>query len=980
MMMRSRSSRLLLALSALVLLVGLIAAGLYRVAPGEVALVRAGDGSLATVRGEGWGWKQPFVGEVRRLPRTPISLADQVEVTTAEGAAIVLAVTGRFGVAVGGERAWSEAAGWVPFVDGLRDLIERAAAPAVRATDPADLFLPAAGAQLAAAIAGGLAAAGVAAEGLVVEVPVERNPVAAAVLRNRMKALARPSGKKVLLVGWDGADWLMIRPLLAAGKLPNLAGLIRRGMAGELRSQLPLLSPLVWTTIATGKPVEEHGIADFLVQDTASGGLVPISSSSRKVHALWTILPYFGLTTDVVAWWATWPAERIDGTMVTDRVAYQLFDVQVDAGGEGKVYPPEAWEEVKKGLVPAEEVSYQDVHRFVDVSREDFERRWASLPPERRQEDRVNHLRKILATTKSYQRIALSLLDHQTDLTMVYYEGTDTVGHLFARFLPPVLPGIGADDVRRFGAALPAFYDYADELLGELLEKVDDDTVVVLVSDHGFFTGEARPAADPADFTTGAPEWHRLYGVIVAAGPGIRPGKVEGATVLDVTPTVLALLGLPVPQDMPGRALAALVPAGGAARPPAQLASFEVLPRAERDASVRVASKEDEERLRELVALGYISPTALEGRGAAGAAAQPAPPAPAAPGAPGAPAAQTPAGTAAAGGGGGGLQAVSTEAYNLGRIYQRQGKFDEARAQFRVSVERSPTFGLGYASLAQVEAQLGNHSRSFELLVEGFGKSGDMPMSAVTGLVDEASRCGRLADAERVLARIRSGYEGQHAYHAALGLLYEKTDRTEEALAQYRRSLEIDPLDQYATGQTVAVLRRLGREREAREFLEAAFRRAAGQVTAMNQLAVIALQQGWADQAETLLRRVLASDPGNPGVLANLGAALAQQGKRGEALSVLKQSVERDPTNARNFFNLGALLADQGEWAEALAAFDKAGKLGLRSAKVHTAAAKMHFRLGDPGRARLELQEALAIEPADPEARQLLAVLDQGAG
>jgi hypothetical protein len=220
-------------------------------------------------------------------------------------------------------------------------------------------------------------------------------------------------------VGWDGADWLMIRPLLAQGKLPNVAKLIRGGVSGELRSQEPLLSPLIWTSIATGKTVAEHGIADFLVTDPESGKMVPISSAARRVHALWTLLPAFDKSSDTVAWWATWPAEPVHGTMVTDRVAYQLIDIGAAAQDPtGKVYPDSAWPQVEDELVTAEDVGWDMMHRFVDITPQELEEHWSSLPSERREEDKVNHLRKILAATLSYQAITLSLLEHQADLTM----------------------------------------------------------------------------------------------------------------------------------------------------------------------------------------------------------------------------------------------------------------------------------------------------------------------------------------------------------------------------------------------------------------------------------------------------------------------------------------------------------------------------------------------------------------------------------
>jgi predicted AlkP superfamily phosphohydrolase/phosphomutase/Tfp pilus assembly protein PilF len=941
----------------LVAVLAFVGLGIERIPSGQVA-VPAGSGDAGLrVWEPGWHWQTPWAAPPLRLPREPVALDSELELATAEGAALHFAVSGRFAVRPGGEEAWLAAAGRRPFLDGLAAVVSEALAATVRTIDPAEVFAAGAEVRLTALAAEALAAAGVDGEGLAVTAPVDRNPVAAAVVRNRVARLARPSGRKVLVVGWDGADWLMIRPLLAEGRLPNLAKLVAGGASGELRAEPPLLSPLLWTTIATGKPVTEHGIADFLVRDPDGGQLVPISSTYRKVHALWSLLPAFDLTTDVVAWWATWPAEPVRGTMVTDRVAYQLFDYGESGEAAGKVHPSTAWEAVSGQLVTAEDVDWEQVRRFVDVDRADFERRWRSLPAERRQEDPVNHLRKILATTQSYHSIALSLLERQADLTMVYYEGTDTVGHLFARYLPPRLPGVEAADVGRFGGALPAFYDYADELLGELLAAADDDTVVMLISDHGFFTGEARPASDPSDFAAGAPQWHRLYGVLAAGGRGIGRAEIAGATIFDVAPTVLALLGVPVPEDLPGRVLEALLPpeVRRGREEIGPLASYEILPRS-RPREVRTASADDAERLRELVALGYISPAALEARGNA-------------------PSGDRPTASSARPAD---LESVSTEAYNLGRIHHREGRLEEAKAQYRIAIERLPSFGHAYASLAQVASGEGDHSAAFDWLVAGFSKSRTMPQSALTGLVDEAAPAGRLADAERVLLRLGDSHGGQSAYHAALGLLREKQGRTEVALAHYDRALAIDPLDQLSVEQKVTLLRRLGREPEARAFFVTTRGRAEGSVAAMNQLAVIALRQGWPGEAEPLLRRVLESDPGNAGLMANLAATMAQQGRMGEAAEMMRQALARDPANARNHFNLGAMLAEQGRTAEALAAFEQAVAHGLRSPRVHVAAAKMRFRLGDRPAAEAELERALAIDPADGEARQLLAVLRQG--
>src|SRR3954451_5414492 len=81
---------------------------------------------------------------------------------------------------------------------------------------------------------------------------------------------AHGSSPAIIVVGLDAADWLAIDPLVAAGRLPTFARLKTRGRTGVMVSTPPLISPLIWTTIATGLDPENHGITDFMVD--LSGG------------------------------------------------------------------------------------------------------------------------------------------------------------------------------------------------------------------------------------------------------------------------------------------------------------------------------------------------------------------------------------------------------------------------------------------------------------------------------------------------------------------------------------------------------------------------------------------------------------------------------------------------------------------------------------------------------------------------------------
>ena len=92
-------------------------------------------------------------------------------------------------------------------------------------------------------------------------------------------------------------------------------------------------------------------------------------------------------------------------------------------------------------------------------------------------------------------------------------------------------------------------------MLERLLQLAGPETTVVLCSDHGFESGAQRPRGVPRE-PAGPAVWHRQYGILVMAGPGIkRDERIYGASLIDIAPTVLTLFGLPVGEDMDGRPL-----------------------------------------------------------------------------------------------------------------------------------------------------------------------------------------------------------------------------------------------------------------------------------------------------------------------------------------------------------------------------------------------------------------------------------------
>ncbi|NWF99544.1 MAG: alkaline phosphatase family protein [Thermoanaerobaculaceae bacterium] len=947
---------LVVALAVGALLAVTLGLGVFHVGPGEAVVVQRGGGVRLFL--PGWHWRLPLGGATLRVPTEPVAAAQPVAVQTREGAVLRLQLEGRFALDPARAQQWFRVAGWRPFLDGVFALAQGSLATALQGGGGGALLGEAAAEQLARRVRDELEAAGARVEGLHVQVPQEENPVAAALARSEAVKLAQETTRRLLVVGWDAADWQLINPLLRAGRMPNLARLVAHGARGFLRPDPPLLSPLIWTTFATGKRVSEHGITDFLMVD-AAGKRVPISSDYRKVHALWTALSALGKRTDVIGWWATWPAEPILGRMVTERVAYQLFGLEGGSSNDGKVHPPELWPRIEKMIVRADDITYQEARRFIDISQAEFNEAWDSLPPDRRQENRINHLRKVLAATRTYQAIALDFLADPADLSLFYFEGTDTIGHLFAQFLPPRMPKVSEEDVRRFGRAMPEYYVWMDELLGQLLAKLRPEDSVMILSDHGFYTGELRPDSDPFDWTTGAPQWHREVGMIVVSGGGVAKTDLGEVTMYDVTPTILALLGLPVPRDLPGKVLTAVLPQDLRDRPIARIASFEALPRV-KPAAIQRSAAADRERMQELAALGYISPGVIEGERPG-----PGPKAPS-------PAETPPPATAPPS-----SSMQVTQLGNLAASLRKEGRLEEAKAKYLEAIELAPTYFAAYQGLAGIFSTQGNHEQAFHYLATGLTRSPQMPAAAFPAMVEQAAKCGRLEEAAEVLQRLERFRGGEAAYHAAWGRLHQGKHEAVRAIEAFRRALAIDPVEGGALQGLVEVLRQQGREEEAKDTLRAAFAAAGNSLDALNAVTAVALAAGWAELAEPLLAKVLANDPGNAGVLFNLGVCQAELGKNREAEASLRQCIARSPNDPSAYYNLGMVLGVQGRVDEAIQAFTKALQLGLNTAQLHIGLARAYFFKRDYAATVAALKRALAVEPTNQEATKLLELLRQ---
>jgi predicted AlkP superfamily phosphohydrolase/phosphomutase len=352
----------------------------------------------------------------------------------------------------------------------------------------------------------------------------------------------------------DGASFHFIDPLLKEGKLPNLRYLMENGSFGPLKSFQPTISPILWTTIATGKDYRKHGIGSFTA--FKDGKPVPVSSSLRRTKAFWNIVSDYGLRVGVVNWWVTWPPEKVNGFIVSDHYREKRYRDQPDL-----TYPAEL-----AAQLPLLRMSEAEFAK---------ERERAGLPENLHPaassnaiEDLVGHYKGYWLQDKEMWEISDMLLrKNNVDVFGIVFRIVDVSSHLFWMYVDPHLiqelrakedsgTPLSPEDTARIDLAyahvLAPIYTQADKILGQFRQLAGSDANFIICSDHGFKFEQGRYGHEGFDVP---PD-----GILILSGPAFRHGvHLSGASLLNVTPTLLYMEGIPVGRDMDGKPLFAAI-------------------------------------------------------------------------------------------------------------------------------------------------------------------------------------------------------------------------------------------------------------------------------------------------------------------------------------------------------------------------------------------------------------------------------------
>jgi len=388
-------------------------------------------------------------------------------------------------------------------------------------------------------------------------------PPAPPIRETMSAATPNTSVPHVVLLMLDGASLEFVWPRAAEGRLPNFGRLLDSGASLDLATIRPTQPDPVWAAVATGMYPAKNGVRsatsyyagpdssaiDLLPDHCVSQALVrlglvrnePKSSSAWQASPIWSILGDYGISSGIVRWPLTYPAQPTRGFLVTDRF-HSVLGTMFEIDG-GATYPANVQPIVHTAFAESEAAGADLLPAGVPLAtspvRDIAPGRW----------------------DRSYSR-ALRDLNAQrpVSFTAIRYQGVDAIGHHYLRYAQPRAFGDVSDEERlKYGAVLERYYAYIDGQIGVALDHLAPGDLLLVVSGFGMelvgpikhLLGRVIRDPDLSGTHERAPD-----GFLLAYGEAVAAGRYQRGSIVDVAPTILYFLGLPVGRDMDGYARA----------------------------------------------------------------------------------------------------------------------------------------------------------------------------------------------------------------------------------------------------------------------------------------------------------------------------------------------------------------------------------------------------------------------------------------
>lgn len=262
-----------------------------------------------------------------------------------------------------------------------------------------------------------------------------------------------------MIVGLDAATWDLVGPWIQQGLLPNLAKVTQLGVSGRLESVLPPITPPAWTAFTTGKNPGKHGIFHFVEPTPGSYAMRYVNASSRRAKTIFRQLSDAGFSVGAMNIPFTYPPEILSG--------FQISGMDTPSANSAFVYPQPLRAELESV-----------------VGRLDLDVRYLGFMSTDERRDQV--LAEMERLDNQWTKIALHLLEkHPCDVMQFVFMSIDTVQHYFWQYMDPNHFLHDPPRAKKYGDAILKVYQRLDRSLGQMLEKIGDDTTVFVVSDHG---------------------------------------------------------------------------------------------------------------------------------------------------------------------------------------------------------------------------------------------------------------------------------------------------------------------------------------------------------------------------------------------------------------------------------------------------------------------------------------------------------------